>query len=144
MTRRQIREEIFKMIFQAEFYEGEVLSDQLNTFLMENVVETPETAEDEEAPEIELNADETYIQDKCNDIIAKLPEIDEMINNASDGWKTSRMTKVDLTLIRLATYEIKFEGIPEGVAINEAIELAKKYGEDSSKSFVNGVLAKVI
>lgn len=144
MTRRQIREEIFKMIFQAEFYEGEVLSDQLNTFLMENVVETPETAEDEEAPEIELNADETYIQDKCNDIIAKLPEIDEMINNASDGWKTSRMTKVDLTLIRLATYEIKFEGIPEGVAINEAVELAKKYGEDSSKSFVNGVLAKVI
>ena len=144
MTRRQIREEIFKMIFQAEFYEGEVLSDQLNTFLMENVVETPETAEDEEAPEIELNADETYIQDKCNDIIAKLPEIDEMINTASDGWKTSRMTKVDLTLIRLATYEIKFEGIPEGVAINEAVELAKKYGEDSSKSFVNGVLAKVI
>lgn len=144
MTRRQIREEIFKMIFQAEFYEGEVLSDQLNTFLMENVVETPETAEDEEATEIELNADETYIQDKCNDIIAKLPEIDEMINNASDGWKTSRMTKVDLTLIRLATYEIKFEGIPEGVAINEAVELAKKYGEDSSKSFVNGVLAKVI
>lgn len=144
MTRRQIREEIFKMIFQAEFYEEEVLSDQLNTFLMENVVETPETAEDEEAPEIELNADETYIQDKCNDIIAKLPEIDEMINNASDGWKTSRMTKVDLTLIRLATYEIKFEGIPEGVAINEAVELAKKYGEDSSKSFVNGVLAKVI
>ena len=140
MTRRQIREEIFKMIFQAEFYEGEVLSDQLNTFLMENVVETPETAEDEEAPEIELNADETYIQDKCNDIIAKLPEIDEMINNASDGWKTSRMAKVDLTLIRLATYEIKFEG----VAINEAVELAKKYGEDSSKSFVNGVLAKVI
>ena len=144
MTRRQIREEIFKMIFQAEFYEEEVLSDQLNTFLMENVVETPETAEDEEAPEIELNADETYIQDKCNDIIAKLPEIDEMINTASDGWKTSRMTKVDLTLIRLATYEIKFEGIPEGVAINEAVELAKKYGEDSSKSFVNGVLAKVI
>ena len=132
------------MIFQAEFYEEEVLSDQLNTFLMENVVETPETAEDEEAPEIELNADETYIQDKCNDIIAKLPEIDEMINTASDGWKTSRMTKVDLTLIRLATYEIKFEGIPEGVAINEAVELAKKYGEDSSKSFVNGVLAKVI
>lgn len=144
MTRRQIREEIFKMIFQAEFYEGEVLSDQLNTFLMENVVETPDTSEDEEATEVELNADETYIQDKCNDIIAKLPEIDEMINKASDGWKTSRMTKVDLTLIRLATYEIKFEGIPEGVAINEAVELAKKYGEDSSKSFVNGVLAKVI
>lgn len=144
MTRRQIREEIFKMIFQAEFYEGEVLSDQLNTFLMENVVETPEVVEDEESPEIELNADETYIQEKCNDIISKLPEIDEMINKASDGWKTSRMTKVDLTLIRLATYEIKFEGIPEGVAINEAVELAKKYGEDNSKSFVNGVLAKVI
>ena len=60
------------------------------------------------------------------------------------GWKTSRMGKVDLTIIRLAVYELKYEeDIPTGVAINEAVELAKKYGTDTSSSFVNGVLAKL-
>ena len=67
-----------------------------------------------------------------------------MINEAATGWKTSRMGKVDLTLLRLAVYEIKFEeDIPTKVAINEAVELAKRYGTDSSPAFVNGVLAKI-
>lgn len=66
-----------------------------------------------------------------------------MINEAAHGWKTSRMGKVDLTLIRLAVYEIKYEDdIPVGVSINEAVELAKKYGTDDSFAFVNGILAK--
>ena len=77
-------------------------------------------------------------------MLAKLKEIDESINAAARGWKTSRMGKVDLTLIRLAVYEIKYEeDIPVGVAINEAVELAKKYGSDDSPSFINGVLAKI-
>ena len=67
-----------------------------------------------------------------------------MINEAAKGWKTTRMGKVDLTLIRLAVYEIKFEEeVPTGVAINEAVELAKNYGTDDSASFVNGILAKL-
>ena len=70
--------------------------------------------------------------------------IDELLNNLSTGWKTSRMNRVDLTILRLATYEIKWdEEIPTGVAINEAVELAKKYSSDSGPAFVNGVLAKV-
>ncbi|MEI3176870.1 MAG: transcription antitermination factor NusB [Lachnospiraceae bacterium] len=88
--------------------------------------------------------DISYVNDKAEDIIAHLPEIDEAINAVAKGWKTSRMGKVDLTIIRLAVYELKYEeDIPTGVAINEAVELAKKYGTDTSSSFVNGVLAKL-
>ena len=69
--------------------------------------------------------------------------LDEMINKTAKGWETSRMGKVDLTLIRLAVYEIKYDDeIPTGVAINEAVELAKKFGQDNSPSFINGILAK--
>ena len=67
-----------------------------------------------------------------------------MINKSVDGWKTTRMAKVDLTLIRLALYEIKFENIPVGVAINEAVTLADEFGTDSSAGFVNGALAKLV
>lgn len=66
-----------------------------------------------------------------------------MINEIAEGWKTERMGKVDLTILRLAVYEIRFdEDVPTSVAINEAVELAKKYGQDGSPSFVNGILAK--
>ena len=68
--------------------------------------------------------------------------MDAQINDVVEGWKTTRMSKVDLSLIRLALYEMKFEKIPKGVAINEAVELAKQYGTDHSSGFVNGVLAK--
>jgi len=82
---------------------------------------------------------------KYESIMEHLTEIDVMINEVAQGWKTSRMGKVDLTLIRLATYELKFEeDIPTGVAINEAVELAKTYGTDDSASFVNGILAKLV
>ena len=72
-------------------------------------------------------------------------EIDGMINEKSKGWSTDRMGKVDLTIIRLAVYEMKYDDtIPEGVAINEAVELAKKFGQDESAGFINGVLAKFV
>jgi len=88
-------------------------------------------------------ADEDYIQGKYKKIIEKLPQIDEMLNEKAEGWKTSRMSKVDLTLLRLAIYEIEFdEEVPTGVAINEAVELAKNFGQEESSSFVNGILAK--
>ena len=68
-----------------------------------------------------------------------------MINEKSKGWSTDRMGKVDLTIIRLAVYEMKYDDtIPEGVAINEAVELAKKFGQDESAGFINGVLAKFV
>ena len=85
-----------------------------------------------------------YILNKYKAIMDKLPEIDEVLNDLSTGWKTSRMNRVDLAILRLATYELRWdEDVPIGVAINEAVELAKKYSSDSGPAFINGVLAKV-
>ena len=99
MSRRELREQIFKLIFRGEF----------------------------------------------NKIIEKLDEIDAMINKQAKGWTTGRMGKVDLTILRLAVYEIAFdEDVPAGVAINEAVELAKRFGQEESSGFVNGVLAKFV
>ena len=129
MTRREIREEIFRLLFRIEFYPKEELEEQLKY-----------TSDERET----AKADSDYIQNKINDLADRVEEIDAMINAVAKGWKTARMGKVDLTLIRLAVYEIKFEEeIPTGVAINEAVELAKKYGAEDTPSFVNGILAKI-
>lgn len=129
MTRREIRENVFKMLFRVEFHEQEEMNEQLVLF-------------GEELDALK-EADLSYIRNKCNDIFSKIEEIDSAINEVATGWKTSRMGKVDLSIIRLAVYEIKFEDdIPTKVSINEAVELAKAYGTDDSPSFVNGILAK--
>jgi transcription antitermination protein NusB len=130
MTRHEIREEIFKGLFQANFYKGKDIEKQFDTFF------------EESGPYPEEDAG--YIKTKARAIVDNLDTIDKIINDTSDGWKTSRMPKVDLTIMRLAVYEIKIEELPRGVAINEAVELAKAYGEDSSPAFINGVLAKVV
>ena len=130
MTRREIRELIFKMVFRVEFHDETEIPEQLRLFM-----DTLESASDEER---------TYIEHKVQEILAHLDEIDAIIDSSAQNWKTSRMAKVELTLIRLAVYEIRFEeDIPTGVAINEAVELAKAYREENSASFVNGVLARI-
>lgn len=132
MGRRELREQIFKLLFRAEFHMEEDMQEQLVLFF------------DDEEQEPLTEKDVAYISQKCGDIVARLTEIDDLINQNTQGWNTERMGKVDLTLIRLAVYEIRFdEQIPTGVAINEAVELAKKYGQDQSSGFVNGVLAKL-
>lgn len=131
MTRRELRENVFKMLFRVEFHEETEMSEQFDLFgeEVENITEE----------------DTAYINHKCNDIISKIAEIDTAINESTTGWKTTRMSKVDLSIIRLAVYEIKFEeDIPAKVSINEAVELAKKYGADESAAFINGVLAKFV
>lgn len=129
MTRREIRENVFKILFRIEFHDRETFLEQID--LMK---EECENLKEE---------DFTYIKDKCVSIFEKKDEIDAAINSMTKGWKTTRMNKVDLSLIRLAVYEIKFEeNIPYKVSVNEVVELAKKYGTDESASFVNGVLAK--
>lgn len=131
MSRREIREQIFKLLFRTEFYEKDELLEQRQLFL-------EELGQEE-------NKDTAYIKRKYEDILEHLTEIDAMVNEVAQGWKTSRMGRVDLTLIRLAVYEMKFEeDVPAGVAINEAVELAKSYGTDDSSSFVNGILAKLV
>ena len=129
MTRRQIREQVFKMLFAVDFHDAEDLQTQEGLF-------------DDDLTNSEKERD--YILERYRKIIEKIGEIDEMINSVSEGWKTRRMAKVDLTLLRLAVYEMKYdEDIPVKVAINEAVELAKQYGTDDSPAFINGVLAKL-
>ena len=130
MTRRELREQVFKMLFRVEFHELEEMPQQLAL------------CEEQEAMWNEKEA--AYIKGKFNRVLEHLQQIDSAINEVSDGWKTTRMGKVDLTLIRLAVYEMKYEeDVPVKVAINEAVELAKQYGTDDSPAFVNGVLAKL-
>lgn len=130
MGRRELREQIFKLLFRVEFHPLEDMPEQEKLLFEEE-----ENAVSEK--------DEQYILKKYEDIVSRLEIIDEMINKEAKGWETGRMGKVDLTLIRLAVYEMKYDDdIPTGVAINEAVELAKKFGQDNSPSFINGVLAK--
>lgn len=129
MTRRQIREQVFKMLFAVDFHDAEELQTQEGLF-------------DDDLISSEKEKD--YILERYRNVTEKIGEIDEMINGVSEGWKTRRMAKVDLTLLRLAVYEMKYdEDIPVKVAINEAVEIAKQYGTDDSPAFVNGVLAKL-
>ena len=133
MKRRELREHVFQLLFRVEFNSSEEMDEQVNMYF--DGVREEETLSEK---------DETYITEKYKKIVEKIPEIDEMLNASAKGWKTSRMGRVDLTILRLAVYEMKFdEDIPEKVAINEAVELAKKYGGDESPAFVNGVLAHV-
>ena len=130
MKRTEQREHIFKLIFGADFNEESEQGTQTELYL--------------EQIEGATEKDMQYISQKAQKIIEKIDEIDAAINEVSEGWKTRRMGKVDLTLIRLAVYEMKYEDdIPVKVAINEAVELAKQYGSDGSPTFVNGVLAKL-
>jgi len=129
MTRRNLREQIFKLLFRIEFNDESEMDEQCKLFF---------SMADKEFDE----QDSKYIQDKYDAILKRLPEIDEAINKRTKGWTTERMSKVDLTIIRLGVYEILYDDlIPEGVAVNEAVELAKRFGQDESYSFVNGVLS---
>ena len=104
MSRRELREQIFKMLFRIEFHEGMEMEEQMQLFL-------------EEEEEISKE-DSEYIRNKYENIVEHLEEIDASVNEKAKGWKTSRMAKVELSLIRLAVYEIQYdEDIPAGVAI---------------------------
>ena len=129
MSRRELREHIFKLLFRIEFNSLEDMPEQEKLFFEEE-----DAARDEDAG---------YISDKYHKIQQKLPEIDSQLNERTEGWDTTRMSKVDLTILRLAVYEINYDdSVPTGVAINEAVLLAKKFGQDASSGFVNGILAK--
>lgn len=130
MSRREMREQLFKLLFRVEFNDIEEMKEQCSFFFDD----IDNNISEKEMP---------LIQEKFDKIVEKLAELDTQINEHAKGWTTDRMAKVDLTIIRLAVYEILFdESVPTGVAINEAVELAKKFGQDSSYSFVNGILAR--
>lgn len=131
MKRTELRDHIFKMVFEMEFNKAEEMPAQVELYL----------GQLEDAKEQDLK----YMGAKTEKIREKLEEIDRILNDTSKGWKTTRMNKVDLGILRLAVYEIKWdEDVPAGVAINEAVELAKRYSSDDGPSFINGVLAKLV
>ena len=138
LNRHQIREHIFKLLFDLDFHTAEEDNEQAELYF--------EQVPDEEIPDPPVFAGEeerSYIREKTAKIREKIPQIDAKLNEAAKGWKTKRMAKADLAVLRLAVYEILFdEEIPAGVAINEAVELAKTYGSDASPSFINGILAR--
>lgn len=130
MKRTELRDHIFKVVFGIEFNEDNEMTEQIRLY--------SEQLEDAKDKDLE------YINIKVKKIAEKIPEIDKLINEAAKGWKTGRMNKADLSILRLAVYEMKWdEDVPVGVAIDEAVELAKKYSGEEGPSFVNGVLAKL-
>ncbi|MBR3806891.1 MAG: transcription antitermination factor NusB [Lachnospiraceae bacterium] len=138
MSRREMREQVFKLLFRVEFNDEDAMLEQKELFFDEDGVAVSE----DDSITVSENV-KAEISDKYEKIAGKLTQIDEMINEKAEGWKTGRMGKVDLTILRLAVYEIVYDDdIPTQVAINEAVELAKKFGRDESGKFVNGVLAK--
>ena len=131
MTRTELREYVFKLLFRVEFNEPEDMAQQETLFF----------ADDET---VFSDKDKAYIADKFERIRDVIPELDEALFAKAEGWNKNRMGKVELTIFRLAIYEIlKDDSVPTGVAINEAVELAKRYSSDSGPAFINGVLAKV-
>ena len=133
MKRSELREHIFRMIFGYEFNSDAEMPEQMQLYF--------EQLDEEDGVPTETEV--TYIREKALNVILKTEEIDEMLNTNTKGWKTSRMNKVDLSILRLAVYELKWDDeIPAGVAIDQAVELAKKYSGDDGPSFINGVLAK--
>ncbi len=142
MNKREERDHKFKLLFSTQFYPGDEIPDQLAHYF-----ESPDYEDGDGVIHLDnlSEEDEKHLQEEVAKIVAKIPELDEKIDSTAEGWKTERMSKTDLTIIRLALYEILYdETVPEKVSINEAVEIAKKYGGNESGSFVNGVLARLI
>ena len=153
MTRRELRENTFKLVFMNEFYDTDALKTAIDAYKeLLSASEEEQAASDnqiaiymdsaelKELPEKEKKR----IVNRVSEVLSKLEEVDALINRFAKGWQTKRMAKVDLSLLRLAVFEMKFDdSVPAGVAINEAVELAKVYGGDTSASFINGILGKI-
>lgn len=131
MNRSAIRELAFKLIYSLEIQNQESLEEQIELYIQNGEITDTKAIE--------------YIKDTVNGIHEHEDEIISLIEkNLKADWEFNRVSKIDLSLLKLAIYEIKYTDIPYKVAINEAVELAKKYGEDTSKNFVNGILASVV
>ena len=133
MTKKRTRENLYLMLFQTEFHQEQDLMEQADLFL--------DSLEEKDVTE---KAKET-LKERYQSVLGHLAEIDEKIGQKAEGWNLSRLPKADLSVMRLAVYEIYHdEDVPEKVAANEAVEIAKKYGGEESASFINGLLGKVI
>ena len=131
MNITDMRDNAFKLIYSLEIQKAENIQEQIDLYFESNNIK------DEEAKK--------YITDAILGIQKNQQEIlNDIEKNLKEEWKLNRISKMDLSILKLAIYEIKFSDIPYKVSINEAVELAKKYGEDKSKNFVNGILASIV
>ena len=131
MNRSTIRENAFKLIYSLEIQKNENLEEQMDLFFESNDIKNVEAKKYIKTVVLGINENEEQI-------------LENIEKNLKDDWKLNRISKMDLSILKLAIYEIRFSDVPYKVAINEAVELAKKYGEDKSKNFVNGILASVV
>lgn len=132
MGRHEQREQLFKLLFRVEFNSVDEMPEQVKLFFEDDEVEYTEQVME-------------AIEAKYVKIQEKLEQIDALLNEKAEGWNVSRMGKVELAVLRIAVYEILYDDdIPSTVAINEAIEIAKKYGQEASGGFVNAILAKFV
>jgi N utilization substance protein B len=130
MGRKKARDNAFKCVYQLAFAHDGNLDNILNSCYAENINEEEE---------------KEYIKLVLEGVSSNLNEIDEIILSKLKNWTIDRIAKIDLAILRLAIYEIKYmPNMPVKVSANEAVELAKMYGNNDSKSFVNGVIAKII
>jgi len=124
----------------SDFRSGDGLSEAFELTLSKSGL-----PEDEEELESKVRSkDRREIEEKALSVIGKKSELDSLVAEKTEGWKLSRIPKVELSIIRVALYEVLFESLDKGIAINEAVEIAKKYGDSNSGAFVNGILARII
>lgn len=137
MGRHELREQVFRLLFRVEFNTAQEMEEQITLF--------PEDLPAEDTVRAASEKDTAYIVSRCSRIQDKIVEIDKIIDENTEGWDTTRMGKVELTVLRLGVYEILFDDdIPNSVAIDEAVGLAKQYGQENSGGFVNAILGKIV
>ncbi len=130
MNRSLSRELVFKLLYELEVQKENQL-EQIDLYIENNEIKDKKTIE--------------YLKEIVNGIKENREIIESLISkNLKKDWSIDRISKVNLAILKLAIYEIKFMDLPYKVGINEAVELAKKYGDDGSKQFINGVLASII
>ncbi len=131
MNRSESREEAFKLLYSLQIQKTYSLNEQIPLFIED------ENIKDDTAIK--------YIEETITGIDKNNEEIEDYIKqNIKSDWSITRISKIDLTLLKLGIYELLYSKLPYKVVVNEVVELAKKYGDDSSKSFINGVLASII
>ncbi len=155
MGKRAIRERIFLILFRVDYYRPEEMPDQITHFFEgeeESYIEEERLKAEEEERELgeivlpaRITGGRDRIREKTMQIVEHLQELDKALDERMEGWNLKRIGKVELTILRLALFEMRYDDeVSDAVAINEAVELAKKFGGDESPSFVNGVLAKLV
>ena len=130
MKRSQLREMAFRLIYSSEV-QKQMDNEQVEMFIQENEIQEQEEVE--------------YINEVYNGIKENKEEIESLISsNLKEKWTMDRISKIDFAILEVAIFEFIYSKLPYKVVINEAVELAKKYGEDSSKSFINGILGSIV